>query len=122
MAIKRLTTIFVALCCSLSVNAHMLSDMSDKQLLKNYALSTCLATFYKGSEVSKDAIVAMQGYRDYSDLPLEVFFEVSKLVESSDLSGYSSKKGNTIELGYCIDFAESEGVELLYQQALASEL
>ncbi|UTV28899.1 hypothetical protein [Photobacterium atrarenae] len=95
--------------------------MSDKQLLKNYALSTCLATFYKGSEVYEDAIAAMQGYRDYSDLPLEVFFDVSKLVDSRDLNGYRSKKGDIIELGYCIDFAESESIDLLYQRALASE-
>ncbi|USD64482.1 hypothetical protein [Vibrio sp. SCSIO 43136] len=121
MAIKRLTPILYALCYSLSVGAHNLHELDEKQLIKNYALTTCVATYYKHSKVSEDAIAAMQGYREFSNLPLEIFFKVPELLANSDLKGYRSKKGNTIELAYCLDFAESKKVEALYQQAIATQ-
>ncbi|TOE35786.1 hypothetical protein CGJ44_25205 [Vibrio parahaemolyticus] len=76
-----------------------------------------MATKYKGSDVAKDAVTAMQGYREFSDLPLEVFFDLSELLESGNTTDYKSKNGSVIELVYCIDFSNSDVVHKLYSKA-----
>ncbi|ELA8157247.1 hypothetical protein RGL54_004871 [Vibrio parahaemolyticus] len=109
-------TIWVAV-FSLGLNAIPLSTQSDERLFKNFALSSCIATKYKGSDVAKDAVTAMQGYREFSDLPLEVFFDLSELLESGNTTAYKSKNGSVIELAYCIDFSSSDVVHKLYSKA-----
>ena len=58
---------------SLLVGASPLENHSNEQLLTNFALASCIATFYPKTEVAKDARVAMQGYVEFSDLSIEVF-------------------------------------------------
>ncbi|MGI3070064.1 T6SS amidase immunity protein Tai4 family protein [Vibrio alginolyticus] len=110
------TSISIAL-CSVGMAANPLSIQSDEQPFKNFALSSCIATHYKGSAVAKDAITAMQGYREFSELPLESFFGVSELLEKYDMAIYKSKNGNVIKLAYCIDFSNSDDVHKLYINA-----
>ncbi|BBL88997.1 hypothetical protein VroAM7_16500 [Vibrio rotiferianus] len=117
MEIRRLVSSISIALCSLGVTASPLSNQSDEQLFKNFALSSCIATYYKNSDVAKDAITAMQGYREFSELPLESFFEVSELLDTDDMSRYKSKNGNVIELAYCVDFSNSDGVHKLYIKA-----
>ncbi|WP_025502395.1 T6SS amidase immunity protein Tai4 family protein [Vibrio parahaemolyticus] len=117
METRRLVSSISITLCSLSVTASPLSTQSDEQLFKNFALASCIATYYKGSDVAKDAITAMQGYREFSELPLESFFEVSYLLEKDDMASYKSKNGSIIELAYCVDFSNSASVKKLYTKA-----
>ncbi|EID0032152.1 hypothetical protein LA064_002247 [Vibrio alginolyticus] len=84
--------------------------MSEVERYKAYALSMCLSNFYQKGELYSDAIKAMQGYREYSNLPLEAFHELIPLLEGADLRLYSSKKGGKVEIAYCIDFAQSSKI------------
>ncbi|MFH4576503.1 T6SS amidase immunity protein Tai4 family protein [Vibrio diabolicus] len=113
---KLVGAIFVVV-FSFGLNASPLITQSDEQLFKNFALSSCIANKYKGSDVAKDAVTAMQGYREFSDLPLEVFFDVSELLENGNATAYKSKNGSVIELAYCMDFSNSDVVHKLYSKA-----
>lgn len=117
MGFRRLVSGISIALFSLGVTASPLRTQSDEQLFKNFALSSCIATYYKGSGVEKDAIISMQGYREFSDLPLESFFEISELLGTDDMSRYKSKIGNVIELAYCVDFSNSDDVHKLYLKA-----
>lgn len=116
MDTRRLIGLLFTFFCSVVI-ANPLSNQSDEQLFKNFALSSCIAENYKGSEAAKDALTAMQGYREFSNLPLDLFFEVHELLKDSDMSGYRSKDGKTIKLAYCIDFSHSERLLSLYNAA-----
>lgn len=113
---RSVSTIFVAT-FSVGLSASPLSTQSDEQLFKKYALSSCIATYYKGSDVAKDAVKAMQGYREFSNLPLDAFFELSELLSNKNIDSYKSKSGSAIELAYCLDFASSEDVHKLLTKA-----
>ncbi|MGF1693952.1 T6SS amidase immunity protein Tai4 family protein [Photobacterium kagoshimensis] len=113
---RLVSAIFIAF-CSLGANASPLSSQSDEQLFKSFALSSCIATYYKGSDVANDALTAMQGYREFSNLSLDAFFEVSEVLRSENMAVYKSKDGRAIELAYCIDFSQSAEVHALYIKA-----
>ncbi|GLQ74058.1 hypothetical protein [Vibrio penaeicida] len=117
MEIRRLVSAICIALYGFGVVASPLSTLSEERLFKNFALSSCIATFYRGSDVAEDAVTAMQGYREFSELPLEVFFEVSDLLEKHDIVGYKSKSGGVIELAYCIDFSNSDDINKLYSKA-----
>ncbi|HHF3143311.1 hypothetical protein AB6E05_16330 [Vibrio alginolyticus] len=108
MEIRRLILLLLVFC---NVSwAHNLDEMSEVERYKAYALSMCLSNFYQKGELYSDAIKAMQGYREYSNLPLEAFHELIPLLEGADLRLYSSKKGGKVEIAYCIDFAQSSKI------------
>lgn len=121
MKIRRLVSFICGLIFSMGANASPLSNQNDEQLFKSFALSSCLAKYYKGSDIADDALTAMQGYREFSDLPLDVFFDVSTLLESEVGTSYIAKDGRAIELAYCIDFLNSEKLHSLYLEAIKPE-
>ncbi|HHP0463223.1 TPA: T6SS amidase immunity protein Tai4 family protein [Vibrio harveyi] len=98
---------------SLLVGASPFENHSNEQLLTNFALASCIATFYPKTEVAKDARVAMQGYVEFSDLSIEVFAGIHELIDRKAVEQYQAKRGGTVELAYCIDFSHSEQVQRL---------
>ncbi|MBE4579633.1 hypothetical protein BOO30_18840 [Vibrio navarrensis] len=121
MDTRRLIGLLFVFCSPLAI-ANPLNNQSDEQLFKNFALSSCIAEYYKGSEAAKDALTAMQGYREFSNLPLDLFFDVYELLKNNNMSDYRAKDGRTIKLAYCIDFSNSERLLSLYNAAQEPEL
>lgn len=59
MKISRLVSFICGLIFSMGANASPLSNQNDEHLFKSFALSSCLAKYYKGSDIADDALTAM---------------------------------------------------------------
>lgn len=83
------------------------------QLLKKYALSTCIADGGLGEDTAKDAAAAARGYLEFGDLPLEAHTEATLLGRQFLGREYKSSSGAKMVIMKCIDFYNSPELEKL---------
>ncbi len=91
------------------------------QYLKNFALGSCLADGYKSEEVIKDATAAAGGYLELGDLPFEAHTEAALLGRKFLSKEYKSITGEKLILMKCIDFYNSQELDLLAKKYAGQE-
>ncbi len=116
---NRLLTALLLLICALAMASqttqaqHMTAKYDQQTLLKNWALSICLAQVAKDERTADDAGLTASAYLEYGKQGLEAYAEIRKLVNKyKDLHYDGSVKGeyNTMK---CIDLFHSKELNLL---------
>lgn len=116
MGIKKLTVIVFFMAYSVSSFAYEFKKAAEITLFKNYALSSCVATFYKNDSIYRDALDALNGNREYGNISLEAYHEINILLKEWSEKVYKSKSGNVSEFFMCIDFHNSIDIFAIYQK------
>jgi len=114
MDIKRLI-LFILVGASAS-HAHQLNNTSERQLFENYALAMCLASEYTDGDIYNDAITSLNGYREFSNMPLESYAKLNAAHEKWSSIPYPSKEGGDINLARCIDFQNSKDIAVIFEE------
>jgi len=116
MEIRKLAGIIIGFIISVSCSAYEFKKASEVTLFKNYALSSCVATYYENETIYRDALDALNGSREYANLPLEAYHEINDALKKWSNKVYKSKSGNISEFFMCIDFHNSVDVMNIYQK------
>ncbi|TVO57764.1 T6SS amidase immunity protein Tai4 family protein [Denitromonas halophila] len=88
---------------------------SQRELLKNWALSACLATIAKSPADRDDANATASAYLEFGNQPIEAYETLGKLAKQyagRTYSGSIASKFNTMK---CIDLYHSEALESLVE-------
>ena len=83
-------------------------------LFQHYAQASCLATAFTKGEIHDQAVSALNGYREFGDVPLEAYEELITPIQQWLQKDYATQAGKQNNLMKCIDFAESELVTKIY--------
>jgi len=116
MDIKRLILFLFILVGASASHAHQLNNTSEKQLFENYALAMCLASEYTDGDIYNDAITSLNGYREFSNMPLESYAKLNAAYEKWRSIPYPSKEGGDINLARCIDFQKSKDISIIFEE------
>ncbi|MEW5682217.1 MAG: T6SS amidase immunity protein Tai4 family protein [Pseudomonadota bacterium] len=116
MALKRLVSV-ISVTALIACTAQ--ADMAFKQqsgikLFQHYAQASCLATAFTEGEIYDQAVSALNGYREFGDMPLEAYEALIEPIQQWLQKDYATKAGKQNNLMKCIDFAESELVTDIY--------
>lgn len=100
---------------------HPLERFTQRELLKNWALSVCLAKIAKDPADRKDANATAGGYFEFGRQPIETYDEIRALVDEFASRKYSAKPEigevpselNTMK---CIDLFHSKELDRLVRR------
>ena len=114
-----LSIIFIAAIVSFSVHADekskdslpMTQSYSQKNLLKNWALSACLATIAKDEQSKKDASITASAYMEFGHQPIEIYHKIGELVEQYAARKYSGSVPSEYNTMKCIDLFHSKELD-----------
>lgn len=84
---------------------------SQKQLLKNWALSRCLAQAYTDKSTKDDANATASAYLEYGKQPIEVYTELDALVGKYSQRHYSGSVDSSFNTMKCIDLFNSKELD-----------
>jgi hypothetical protein len=97
-----------------STGAPMTSSYSQRDLLKNWALSACLATVAKSEADRSDANATAAAYLEFGNQPIEAYEALAELVKRYAERRYSGSVQSEFNTMKCIDLYHSgELVELV---------
>lgn len=116
MDLERLIPGLASLVLAMNVSATQLEEMDEERLFKNYALTMCIATEYPDSDVYNDSIKALNGYREFGNIHLDAYFELTGALNGWQAEEYSSKSGEVVEIARCIDFHNSSQVAAIFEK------
>jgi len=88
---------------------------SQRELLKNWALSVCLATIAKSPADRDDANATASAYLEFGDQPIEAYQALGKLVERYAGRTYSGSIASEFNTMKCIDLYHSKTLEDLVE-------
>jgi hypothetical protein len=116
MALKRLVSaISVAVLIACTAQADLaFKHQSGVTLFQHYAQASCLATAFTEGEIHEQAVSALNGYREFGDMPLEAYEELITPIQQWLQKDYATQAGKQNNLMKCIDFAQSELVTKIY--------
>ena len=113
---KATIRVIAALFISYSAHAEMaFTHQSGVTLFQHYAQASCLATAFTEGEIHDQAVSALNGYREFGDMPLEAYEELITPIQQWLKKDYATQAGMQNNLMKCIDFSESELVTKIYQ-------
>ena len=107
----------LALSQQASAQQSQIGTYSQKTLLKNWALSRCLAEVYTDGPAKDDANATASAYLEFGRQSLEVYDELSKLVNKYVARTYAGSVESHFNTMKCIDLFHSRELD-----RLASEL
>lgn len=114
---KVILALSVALAPPFYAQAEMaFKQQSELKLFQNYAQASCLATAFTEGEIQQQAVSALNGYREFGAMPLEVYEALAEPMQQWLAKDYATKAGMQNNLMKCIDFAESEQVRNIYRK------
>lgn len=90
-------------------------QQSGIKLFQYYAQASCLATAFTKGEIHDHAVSALNGYREFGDMPLEAYEELITPIQQWLKKDYATQAGMQNNLMKCVDFSESELVTKIYQ-------
>ena len=110
-----LLTIFSSSCVS---NEYSFKEDTDKVKFKNFTLAVCMNMAYGESSdaLLKEASLAANGYREFSNIDLSAYEASRSLISKWLNKDYASKNGGQINLMKCIDLYNSPALENLFIQ------
>lgn len=88
---------------------------SQRALLKNWALSACLATIAKSPADREDANATASAYLEFGNQPIEAYQALGKLVERYAGRTYSGSIASEFNTMKCIDLYHSDALESLVE-------
>lgn len=91
----------------------MTSTYSQKDLLKNWALSACLATVTKDAATKADASATASAYLEFGRQGVEAYDELRKLVAAYAARRYAGSIAGEFNTMKCIDMLHSTELDKL---------
>lgn len=124
-----MTTAFIVL---LSFSCHAFSEekidivnlssttenYSQDILLKNWSLSTCLATIAVNEQERDDANATASAYLEFGHQDIEAYDQLRELVKKYANAKYGSSIGSDLKTMKCIDLYHSKHLEKLVNKIL----
>lgn len=115
---KRATTCFLIFLSSLAAtpanaDGSLIRSYSNSVLLKNYALSQCVARAYKSQDVKEDGLSVADAYVQFGHVEIEAYGEVVALAEKWLEKKYESHHNKPLHLMKCIDLYHSQALQAL---------
>ncbi|MEI7870423.1 MAG: T6SS amidase immunity protein Tai4 family protein [Candidatus Methylumidiphilus sp.] len=98
---------------SVKFSQSMTEKYSQKTLLKNWALSVCLAKVSKDTSTREDANSTASAYLEFGRQPIEAYDALRKLVEQYANRKYGSSIKSELNTMKCIDLFHSKELEKL---------
>jgi len=86
---------------------------SQKALLKNWALSRCLAQVYADSTTKDDANATAAAYLEFGRQPMEAYEAATRLIDQYARRSYSGSVKSNFNTMKCIDLFHSVELERL---------
>jgi hypothetical protein len=86
---------------------------SQKTLLKNWALSRCLAVVYADPTTKNDANATASAYLEYGKVSIEAYDELSALVNNYAKRSYGGSIKSDYNTMKCIDMFQSKELDRL---------
>ena len=109
-----LTFLSIVIATSASADVSLIKSYSNSVLLKNYALSQCVARAYQSQEVHQDALSVADGYLQFGEVSdVDAYSRVVKLAEKWLKKKYDSQSDQPLNLMKCIDFYHSRELQAL---------
>lgn len=87
------------------------SRYPQKTLLKNWALSRCLAQVHEDAGTRADAQATAAAYLEFGRQPIEAYEAIGKLVDAFAARRYGSVSGSDLRTMKCIDLFHSPELE-----------
>lgn len=78
------------------------------QHLKNFALSSCLYKGYDDAEIKRDALVSLQGHKEFGSLSIDAFNAASALADQFLAKKYLGERGEKLTVMKCIALFHSK--------------
>ena len=94
---------------------------SQKTLLKNWALSSCLARVYEDQNTRDDASAAAAAYLEFGRQPIEAYESLERLVEKYASRKYFGSIQSDFNTMKCIDLFHSRELDSLVRRLLRSK-
>ena len=98
---------------SVKYDRSMTETYSQKTLLKNWALSVCLAKIAKDAVAREDANATASAYLEFGQQPLEAYEELGKLAERYANRKYGGMVKSDFNTMKCIDLFHSKELDRL---------
>jgi hypothetical protein len=89
---------------------------SQKALLKDWALSRCLALSFPDAAIKTDASATAAAYLERGKQPIEAYEALDRLAEQFASRTYTGSSGSSFNTMKCIDLFHSEQLEHLASQ------
>lgn len=86
---------------------------SQKTLLKNWALSVCLATVFKDTHTREDANATASAYLEFGRQPIEAYDALRKLAEQYANRRYAGSIKSDFNTMKCVDLFHSKELDSL---------
>ncbi|MCX7113368.1 MAG: T6SS amidase immunity protein Tai4 family protein [Proteobacteria bacterium] len=98
---------------TVKLSQSMTEKYSQKTLLKNWALSVCLAMVSKDASIREDANSTASAYLEFGRQPIEAYDALRKLVEQYANRKYGSSIKSDLNTMKCIDLFHSKELKEL---------
>ena len=92
---------------------HMTAKYDQKTLLKNWALSVCLAQVAKDEKTAEDAGITASAYLEFGHQGIEAYEELRKLVSKFKNLKYDGSVKSEYNTMKCIDLFHSKDLDQL---------
>lgn len=86
---------------------------SQRELLKNWALSACLATVAQSDADRKDANATASAYLEFGNQPIEAYEALGELVKDYASRRYTGSIDSAFNTMKCVDLYHSEALDRL---------
>ncbi|WP_412098481.1 type VI secretion system amidase immunity protein Tai4 [Enterobacter sp.] len=92
-------------------------EYSQPELLRNWALSHCLALVYKNDAVKNDASATASAYLEYGKQSLETYHEIDEIAKKYAELKYTGSIASEFNTMKCIDFIHGRELnELIHRR------
>lgn len=92
------------------------ANYSQRELLKNWALSACLATVAKSEADRSDATATASAYLEFGNQPIEAYEALAELVKRYAARPYAGSVPSEFDAMKCIDLYHSGALEGLVEK------
>lgn len=118
---KKLLLLYAVFLQSACVSAEVSSTGTypPETILRNYALSTCLADAFKDAELRKDASATAAGYLEFGTGPIEAYTEATLMGREFLKKSYEGKAPVEFNTMKCIDFYHSAELDKLVDRYIS---
>jgi hypothetical protein len=108
----------VLLCASLPWAAAAPARASERALMKNWALSRCLAQGLTDPAAKKDAMNSAAGFLEHGRLPVESYTALDPLIAQYAMRGDTGPAGGTFVTYQCIELHQSQKLDQMVTRLL----
>ncbi len=114
--------LFICLIQQASAHVPQTDKYSQKTLLKNWALSRCLAKSYDDEGIKEDANATASAYLEYGKQGIETYNKLNVLVDKYVSLTYGGSIKSEFKTMKCIDLYHSKELEQEVSAALKKNL